>query len=137
MSIKFQNLSFKFSSDENDLGIVARIDYGESSFLFTGDITSDIEKHLVRNYPESLDADVLKVAHHGSKHSSCKEFLEIVKPDYAYIPVGSNLYGHPTPEAIQRLEDVGADVYRADIHRDVTFYFDLSGIKSVKYYNEE
>ena len=125
-----------FAKDDNDMGIVARIDYGESSFLFTGDISSDIEKYLIRTYPEKLEADVLKVAHHGSKYSTCQEFIDVVKPEYSYIPVGKNIYGHPTPEVISRLEDSGVEVYRADIHRDVTFYFDSSKIKGVVYNNK-
>ncbi len=125
----------KYSKEDNNMGIVARIDYGESSFMFTGDIDSSIEKYLIKKYPDRLSADVLKVAHHGSKYSNCKEFINEVNPKYAYIPVGNNTYGHPTNEAITNLKDNGTDVYRADIHRDVTFYFDSEAIKGVVYYN--
>ena len=125
----------KFAQDENDMGIVARLDYGKSSFLFTGDISSDIEKYLIKKYPDKLEADVLKVAHHGSKYSTSQEFLDVVKPKYSYIPVGKNVYGHPAPEVISRLKNFGTDVYRADIHRDVTFYFDYENIKGITYSN--
>ena len=54
------------------------------------------------------------MGHHGSKYSSCEEFLRAVQPEYAIISVGSNSYGHPTAEAIERLEDAGAEVYRTD-----------------------
>ena len=118
-----------YAKEDNDLGTVVRLDYGESSFLFTGDITSDIEKYLVKNYKSELDADVLKVPHHGSNNSSCDEFLSSVKAEYAYIPVGINSYGHPAPETINRLEKAGAKVLRADINKDVTFYFDKNEIK--------
>lgn len=124
---------YMYSEGENDTGIAVRLDYGESSFLFAGDISSDIEKYALNQYPEMLKADVLKVAHHGSKYSSCEEFIGAVNADYAYIPVGKNTYGHPAPEVIERLEKSGTHVYRADVHKDVTFYFDSKGIKGVKY----
>jgi len=123
----------KFAESIDDLGIVIRLDYGKSSFLFTGDITSDIEKHLIKRYPDKLKADVLKVAHHGSKHSTSQEFIDVVMPKYSYIPVGNNTYGHPTPEVIKTLKNSGSEVYRADIHKDVTFYFDSQKIKGVSY----
>jgi len=123
----------KFAERIDDLGIVIRLDYGKSSFLFTGDITSDIEKHLIKRYPDKLKADVLKVAHHGSKHSTSQEFIDVVMPKYSYIPVGNNTYGHPTPEVIKTLKNSGSEVYRADIHKDVTFYFDSQKIKGVSY----
>ena len=125
----------KYAKEENDTGIVLRLDYGDSSFLFPGDISSDIEKHLVKNNADKLEADVLKVAHHGSKYSSCSEFLDIVKPKYSFIPVGENNYGHPSADVIKRLKDVGAQVYRADIHNDVTFYFNKDEITGVLYKN--
>ncbi len=123
----------KFANGIDDLGIVVRLDYGESSFLFTGDITSDIENYLIKSCPDKLEADILKVAHHGSKFSTGQEFLNIVKPKYSYIPVGNNTYGHPTPEVITRLKNSGVEVYRADIHKDVTFYFDAEKITGVSY----
>jgi len=123
----------KFADSIDDLGIVVRLDYGESSFLFTGDITSDIENYLIKNCPDKLEADVLKVAHHGSKYSTSQEFLNVVKPEYSYIPVGNNTYGHPTPEVITRLKNSGSEIYRADIHKDVTFYFNAEKITGVSY----
>lgn len=121
------------SKDMNDRGLMVRLDYGESSFIFTGDITSTIEKYTITYYSDMLDADVLKVAHHGSYESSCQGFVDAVSPDYAYIPVGNNSYGHPHDEVIDRLESIGCEVYRADVHRDVTFYFDKDVIHGVKY----
>ena len=122
-----------YAEDHNDFGTVVRFDYGETSFLFTGDITSDVEKYLVENYREELEADVLKVSHHGSKNSSCEEFLNSVKAKYAYIPVGNNYYGHPAPETLERLKNSGIKVFRADIENDVTFYFNNTEIIKVSY----
>lgn len=122
-----------YAEGENDTGIVVRLDYGKTSFLFTGDITSVIEKYLIKTYPDKLCADVLKVAHHGSKNSNCQEFIDTVNPEYAYIPVGNNAYGHPAPETITRLNNVGANVFIGNIHKDVTFYFDSEDIKRIVY----
>ena len=124
-----------YAKHNNDSGIVLRLDYGKSSFLFTGDISSDIEKHLIKENGKKLKADVLKVAHHGSKNSTHQEFLDVVKPEYSFISVGKNSHGHPSDAVIERLKSVGSEVYRADIHKDVTFYFDKEGIKGVFYNN--
>ena len=122
-----------YSKEDNDTGTALRVDYGDISFMFTGDMSSEIEKYLIKNYPDMLKADVLKVAHHGSKHSNSQEFLDAVKPEYAFIPVGENWYGHPTPETLERLKESGAKTFRADVHKDVTFYFDSEEIKRIVY----
>ncbi len=122
-----------YAKGKNDSGIVVRLDYGESSFLFAGDISEEIEKYLIKAYPDKIDADVLKVAHHGSKFSTCQEFVDAVSPEYAYISVGKNTYGHPAPEVIKRLENFDTDVIRADVNKDATFYFDSDGIKGLSY----
>lgn len=124
---------FKYAKDDNNSGMVLKLSYGENSFLFTGDISSDIEKYLLKTYKDELNADVLKVAHHGSKYSTNQEFLDAVSPEFSYIPVGRNTYGHPTPEVIERLNNNNVQIYRADIHKDVTFYFDEERIKGVIY----
>ncbi len=121
------------SKDANDTCLTMRIDYGVTSFLFTGDITSDIEGYILDYYPHLLEADVLKVAHHGSDKSTTQEFVDTVKPKYSYIPVGKNSYGHPSSVVIDRLQRSGSRVYRANIHRDVTFYFNDKEIKRIKY----
>lgn len=100
--------------DTNNGSLVLRIDYGTTSFLFTGDAEEESELDML-DAGEDLSADVLKVGHHGSKSSSCEEFLQAVDPEYAIISVGAdNEYGHPTEETLSRLESVGAEVYRTD-----------------------
>lgn len=102
------------ASDPNENSIVLRIDYGETSYLFTGDAMRKEEKELVEAGAD-LAADVLKVAHHGGAESTNYVFLREVMPEYAVISVGEgNKYGHPTEEALSRLRDVGAAVYRTD-----------------------
>lgn len=79
--------------------------------LFTGDISSQIERFLLR----VIDAvTLLKVAHHGSKYSSSQEFLSHVTPSVSFIGVGKNSYGHPTQEVLDRLASVGSSVFRTD-----------------------
>ena len=98
----------------NDASIVLRIDYGKTSFLFTGD-AEDWSEYMMIDAGAELRADVLKVGHHGSRTSSTAEFLEAVSPALAVISVGKdNGYGHPAAEVLDRLEAAGALVLRTD-----------------------
>jgi competence protein ComEC len=96
--------------DVNDASVVTRLDYGDHSFLFTGDITDAKENEL-----NLSSVDVLKVAHHGSKSSSSQAFLNRVIPQDSVISVGANnRYGHPASEVINRLEAIGSRILRTD-----------------------
>jgi len=76
-----------------------------------------------------LHADLLKVAHHGSNSSSCDEFLDAVRPEYAVISAGvRNPFRHPRPEVIERLAEHRAKTYRTDLFGPVTFYMDAAGV---------
>lgn len=90
------------SGDLNEASIITKMTYGKLSYLFTGDTTDNIEKTILTN---NIDVDVLKIAHHGSKYSSTKEFLQLATPSYAIISVGEgNSYNHPEQEAIDRIK---------------------------------
>ena len=90
----------------NNDSLAMRLDYGAISFLFTGDIESDVERRLAAQYGDRLQADVLKVAHHGSRTSTAPEFLRAVQPRAAVISAGrDNRFGHPHPEVTARLEE--------------------------------
>ncbi|MBR2736538.1 MAG: DNA internalization-related competence protein ComEC/Rec2 [Firmicutes bacterium] len=117
---------------ENDCSMVNRVTYRNTSMLFTGDIDEKLEKELAEEQRDLLPCDVLKVAHHGSKYSSCSEFLEASAPSIAIIQVGKNLYGHPTPEALSRLKDCGASIYRNDRQGAVMLQFRKNGRIRVK-----
>jgi len=124
-----ENLNGKeVKSTSNDSCLVSKITFGKSSFLFACDISSVAEKKLVSENID-LQADVLKVAHHGSKYSTSDIFLSAVKPEVAVIEVGKNSYGHPTPETLQRLEKSGIKVLRTDKDGDVKFVSDGINIK--------
>jgi hypothetical protein len=93
-------------SDANANSIVARLVYGETSFLFTGDSEEETEKRLLATGAE-LRSTVLKVAHHGSKTSSHPPLLAAARPSFAVISCGvGNRYGHPHAEALARLRGV-------------------------------
>ena len=97
--------------NNNENSIVLRVDYGETSFLFPGDMGITAEDELVESGAR-LDATVLKVGHHGSAGSTGYVFLREVMPDYAVISVGTdNSYGHPAQSVIDALEGVGATIY--------------------------
>ncbi len=103
------------SEDQNENSIVGFCEYGNYRVMFTGDITAAAEKRLVTAYGPNLRCDVLSVPHHGSKGSSCSEFLNATSPVYAVVSVGlKNSYGHPTEEAMGRISDAGAELLRTD-----------------------
>ena len=106
----------------NNNALVCKLCYKKFSILFTGDIEEEAEKVLVSKYSKNgtLKSLVLKVAHHGSKSSSTKEFLELVKPKIALIGVGcNNLYGHPSISTIKSLEDMNIKIYRTDLNGEI------------------
>lgn len=95
--------------ESNTSSIVARLVYGETEFLFTGDSPQAIEDHLVLLDRASLESDVLKAGHHGSRTSSSPLFLDAVRPIYTIISSGKdNQYGHPHKEVLAVLSAVGA-----------------------------
>ena len=95
--------------DTNSASIVLYVKYKEFSILFTGDLDIKGEKEI---NDLSLKADILKIAHHGSKTSTGKDFLENVDPKAALISCGeNNKYGHPSQDVIHRLENIGSSIY--------------------------
>ena len=79
------------------------------------------ERALLEKYPIP-DIEVLVVGHHGSKYSSCREFLAATRPEIAVISVGRNSYGHPASETLERLEEAGALVRRTDREGTITIH---------------
>lgn len=123
-------LGLNGGSDTNNTSIILRIDYGETSFLFTGDAERDAEQ-VVLNKGVDLSATVLKVGHHGSDTSTGYVFLREIMPQYAVISVGNgNSYGHPTEETLSRLRDADVKVFRTDMQGDI---FCTSDGKSVSF----
>jgi competence protein ComEC len=99
---------------------VARVRVGDVTVLLTGDAESGEEAWLIAHQPQLLRADVLKVAHHGSRTSSTPAFLRAVRPSLALVSVGAgNMYRHPSPEILQSLAAHGAVTLRTDLHGTV------------------
>lgn len=109
------------TKDTNAYSIVTRLVFGQNSFLFTGDLPDGEENKLIQG-KNDLQADVLKVSHHGSKYSTSGEFLEAVEPRDAIISVGkNNRYGHPAPEVVDRLQGRKINIFRTDESGDIKY----------------
>lgn len=114
-----KSLVGKVSEKTNNDSLVLMLKYGETQILLTGDIEAKTERQMMLN-GANLGADILKVAHHGSKTSTIEQFLYEVSPQVAIIQVGAkNRYGHPTKEVLNRLENLGIKYYRTDIDGDI------------------
>lgn len=95
--------------DLNEASIILKMNFGKHAYLFTGDTTEEVEKTIL---DKDINIDVLKVAHHGSKYSSCTNFLNIATPEYAIISAGEgNSYGHPEQETLNRLKKYTNKIY--------------------------
>ncbi|MBW9151279.1 ComEC/Rec2 family competence protein [Clostridium estertheticum] len=115
----------------NNYSCTLKISYKNSTYLFTGDIETQAEQELIAN-DYDLSAQVLKVAHHGSKTSSSKEFLAKVSPKIAVISCGiDNDYGHPNRETLDRLKRLNTIVYRTDLDKTIVLISDGSNIKKL------
>ena len=99
-------------NDPNTWSLVCRLDANGCSALFTGDTTAAVEKTMLRTEPHLLNCDVLKVAHHGSRTASSKDFIQAVSPSYAVISYAQgNSYGLPNNEVFEYLKPLGTKIY--------------------------
>ncbi len=106
--------------DTNNNSIVFRLEYGDTSFLFTGDAEQLEQQLILHNEYDLLQADVLKMPHHGSSNAASAAFLNAVDPDYAVISCKKgNSYGHPHEETMELLQSRGTAVYRTDLQGDI------------------
>ncbi|MCK4666435.1 helix-hairpin-helix domain-containing protein [Candidatus Dependentiae bacterium] len=111
------------SLNSNDTSIVIKLVYREVSFMLTGDAESDVEKREIRDYGKQLKSTFLKAGHHGSKSSTCLEYLKIVHPEVIILCCGfKNKYGFPNPETIERVArlDYYPQFYRTDEQGHIT-----------------
>ena len=94
--------------DDNATSVIVKLSYADTCFILTGDAGKDIERELIALYKGSLDCQVLKLGHHGSRTSSAVEFLQTVSPEVVVISAGEdNRYGHPHTEVLQTLTQLG------------------------------
>jgi competence protein ComEC len=109
--------------ESNTASIGLKVTYGEVDFILTGDMPSTVEEYLARIDEGFLDAEILKLGHHGSKTSTSDNFLKAVSPDYAIVSAGAdNTYGHPNKEVINRL--FGIQVLETSKASTITFVSD-------------
>lgn len=121
--------------ETNTASVVARLTYGESEFLLTGDSPSSIEKYLVsledaHQGDFSLKSDVLKAGHHGSRTSTSLGFIQAVSPEYVVISAGkNNKYNHPHQEVIDILNNAKIKILRTDQVGRITFESDGENLR--------
>ena len=119
------NTCCDFEKSMNNHSVVVKLTHGVNTFLFTGDIEREAEDCLLDNDID-LSATVLKIAHHGSRTSSRRAFLDAVSDDskinYAVVSVGSpNRYNHPNDDVLKLLDALEFSVYRTDVHGHIVF----------------
>lgn len=120
-------------STNNRSGIFKLV-YGETSFLFTGDVEKNVEKIYANRYRNFLDSDVLKIGHHGSKTSSSNDFLQYITPELSLISAGfKNKFGHPAEDVLQRLKTMGSTIYRSDLQNAILLRSDGQEIKLIEW----
>lgn len=129
MTLDLKDISLKFlgpvfvSDNLNNMSLVIKLSYKDTSFLFMADAEEDEEGSLLRTYSaEDLHADVLKVGHHGSESSSAPAFIKTVNPQFAVISVGKdNDYGHPHKQTLDTLKGQNINIFRTDRDGDILF----------------
>lgn len=106
----------------NDGSVVARLSYGNTSVMLTGDAPKSTEKIILEDFsPSELHSDILKVGHHGSRGSTSLEFAQAVSPMYALISDGKgNSYGHPHQETLDVIEQINSKIFRTDLLGTIT-----------------
>lgn len=127
----------------NEYSPIIIIEYLGKKIMLTGDGSKTLESQFVSKAEENgysgfssayFDVDILQIAHHGSKHSTTEDFLNLVQPEYAIISVGKNSYGHPSDETIERLENAGVSencIYRTDNNGNILVGISTSGSLSL------
>ena len=114
-------LSKKDLKNLNNTSLVLMLHYGSFKMLLTGDAEAPVEDALQQKYGTALQADVLKVGHHGSKTSSYWPFISKVKPKYALISCGDfSIYHHPSKNVVGSLTHLGAKVLTTHDHGTLT-----------------
>jgi competence protein ComEC len=130
----FDNYNSSIAGSTNNKSGVIKLVYGNTSFLFTGDIEKPAEFIYANTFRNFLDSDVLKVAHHGSNTSSTNNFLNYVTPAISLISVGiQNNFGHPSDEILSRLETSGSKICRTDKEKAVLLRSDGKSVQIINW----
>lgn len=119
---EIENINSFGGADENENSLILRFELASASFLLMGDAGKKTEERLLESGTD-VDADVLKIGHHGSDSSSFYPFLEAVSPSLAVISCGEgNRYGHPEPAVLSRLSSLGIEVRRTDLEGTIELF---------------
>ncbi len=121
----------------NDRSGIIKLQYGSTSFLFTGDIERKGEEMLINKYGSFLNCTVLKIPHHGSKTGSSYEFLKLAAPQFAVVSAGrGNRFNHPSEETINRLRLLNINTCRTDREGAVFLVSDGKNITKMEGFNK-
>lgn len=135
-SISDYNDFYLDKASRNDRSAILMLVYGKTSFLFTGDASTRVEKIMNKRYASFLDCDVLKASHHGSSTGTSEKFLDFVKPDYALISAGiSNKFKHPSLKTVERLHAAGSEILRTDKSGAVLMRSDGKNLRIIDWKN--
>ncbi len=120
--ICLENLNVFSGGDDNDKSLVLSMNFMKKKWLFMGDASTKVEKEIISAY-DSIDCDILKIGHHGSKTATCDEFIKATTPDEAIISVGaSNYYGHPNQEVVDILKRNNVKIRRTDEEGTISYF---------------
>lgn len=110
----------EFPSNINNYSTVLKVSFGEMDIIMAGDAEKEVEEEILAS-GENIDAEILKVGHHGSNTSTTEEFLEAIDPEYALISAElGNKHEHPTKTTMKKLKEHDIEVYRTDENGTVT-----------------
>ena len=121
-NLLFENFNIYNFSDSNDKSLVLMLNFYGNKFLFMGDASKDVEEVIMKDF--NVDADYIKLGHHGSKTSTGEKFIRAVSPKEAIISCGlNNYYGHPNKEVLDILEKEDIKIRRTDLEGTISYYF--------------
>jgi competence protein ComEC len=124
------NVLLSDATSQNNDSVVVRVVFGDREFLLTGDIERDAEAAILSDPAADVRADIVKVAHHGSRTSSTETFVKNTGPDVAVISVGKrSRFGHPHPEVIERWKIADAQIIKTGEKGTVTISTDGSDLQ--------
>ncbi|WP_408008448.1 MBL fold metallo-hydrolase [Pseudalkalibacillus sp. A8] len=108
LNIKVLN-ALNSSSDLNESSVVLKVSHGDIDFMLTGDASVDNEAEMIQKY--DVEAEILKLGHHGSSTSTSQSFVNAVNPEVGILSYGNNSYGHPNSKVVNRMWDFGSTLY--------------------------
>ena len=117
----------------NDGSVVAKLSYGNTRVMLTGDATKETENNFAILSTEFLESDILKIGHHGSQTSTSYDFMKAVSPQYALISNGkNNKYGHPHKNTLDTILNFNSQIFRTDL--EGTIIMKSNGIKETFFF---